>query len=37
MALQLNDPSLLRQAALIDGAWISGDLPKVEEIGRAHV
>lgn len=35
MALQLNDPSLLRQAALIDGAWISGDLPKVEVLDPA--
>jgi succinate-semialdehyde dehydrogenase / glutarate-semialdehyde dehydrogenase len=28
--LNLNDPTLLRQAALVDGTWISGGLPALE-------
>lgn len=28
--LNLNDPTLLRQAALIDGAWIAGTLPTLD-------
>lgn len=28
--LNLNDPTLLRQAALIDGAWIAGTLPALD-------
>lgn len=35
MALVLNDPSLLKQAALIDGAWLAGGLPLLEVIDPA--
>lgn len=35
MVLSLNDPTLLRQAALVDGAWISGGLPALEVLDPA--
>ncbi len=35
MALQINDPSLLKQAALIDGAWISAGIAALEVIDPA--